>query len=163
VSRRHIGVVPSPSRLRYTGAMPRKKNQPDIPSTIARSDRHAQEIYQETHDSAVKTYGEGEAAHRVAFASLKHSYRKEGDRWVPKKRKGPSDERAAHGVGEMSPAELDRLPTAGGHLQLENVSRAELYRRARELEIRGRSTMDREELAEAVMAAAASKDKRRRD
>jgi len=55
-----------------------------IPQTILRSDQHAQDIWKETHDSAVKEYGEGGRAHRVAYASLKHQYQKKGDKWVKK-------------------------------------------------------------------------------
>ena len=51
-------------------------------------------VDRKTHDGAVETYGEGERAHRVAYASLKHSFEKRGDRWVPKKQKGPSDPRS---------------------------------------------------------------------
>jgi hypothetical protein len=35
--------------------MARKKDTSDMPSTIERSDTHAQKIWQETHDSAVET------------------------------------------------------------------------------------------------------------
>jgi cation transport regulator ChaB len=94
--------------------MPRGRRT-EIPSTIERSDKHAREIWQKTHDSAVETYGEGEAAHRVAFASLKHQYKKEGDRWVKKARKGPSDPQAARGPATR-PRSTDEpaAPTAGG-------------------------------------------------
>ncbi len=46
--------------------MPGRK---EMPSTIARSDSHAQDIWVETHDHAGEEYGEGERAHRTAFAS----------------------------------------------------------------------------------------------
>ena len=70
----------------------RRRGEPDdMPSTVARSDEKARRTWQETHDSAVEQYGEGERAHRTAFASLKHTYEKRGDRWVPKKEKGASD------------------------------------------------------------------------
>ena len=49
----------------------------------------------ETHDSAVESYGEGERAHRTAFAAVKHSFEKVGDHWEPKQEKGPSDAQAA--------------------------------------------------------------------
>lgn len=95
--------------------MPSKKTKSDMPSTIKRSDKHAQDIWQETHDSSVETYGEGEAAHRVAFASLKHSYEKEGDRWVKKDEKGPSDPQAARSsTSRKKSTDPDRAPTAGG-------------------------------------------------
>jgi cation transport regulator ChaB len=53
----------------------------DIPSTIQRSPKKAQETWAATHDSAVEQYGEGERAHRTAFAALKHSFEKVGDHW----------------------------------------------------------------------------------
>ena len=80
--------------------MPRtKKKQTSIPSTILHSDKHAQRLWKKAHDSAVKTYGEGGRAHRVAYAALKHEYKKEGDKWVAKGWKGPSDPQAAQGAG----------------------------------------------------------------
>jgi cation transport regulator ChaB len=92
--------------------MPAKK---EMPETIQRSPKHAQEIWAKTHDSAVETYGEGEAAHRVAFSSLKHSYKKEGDRWVKKAKKGPSDPQAARGPGtRIKSTDEPAAPTARG-------------------------------------------------
>ena len=88
--------------------MPRKNGRTEVPQTIARSDKHAQSIWRKTHDSAVKTYGEGGAAHRVAYAALKHEYEKMGNRWVPKGWKGPSDPQAAQGYRDKPKA------TAGG-------------------------------------------------
>ncbi len=69
----------------------------ELPETLKRSPKKAQETWVKTHDSAVETYGEGERAHRTAFAAVKHSFEKVGDRWEPKRRKGPSDPRAASG------------------------------------------------------------------
>jgi len=93
--------------------MPKEKVK--IPSTILRSDRHAQRTWKKTHDSAVRTYGEGERAHRVAYASLKHSYKKEGDRWVKKAKKGPSDPQAARGpTTRRKSTDKPAAPTAGG-------------------------------------------------
>jgi len=65
--------------------MPAKE---ELPATLQRSPKKAQEIWSETHDSAVETYGEGERAHRTAFASLKHSFEKVGDHWEQKDEKG---------------------------------------------------------------------------
>jgi cation transport regulator ChaB len=59
--------------------MPRE-DKTEIPSTIQRSDKHAQQIWEKAHDSAVETYGEGGRAHRVAYAALKHEYEKKGDK-----------------------------------------------------------------------------------
>ncbi len=86
-----------------------------MPSTVERSDKHAREIWIKSHDSAVRTYGEGAAAHRVAFAALKHVYKKEGDRWVKKARRGPSDPQAARGpTTRRKSTDEPRAPTAGG-------------------------------------------------
>ena len=49
-----------------------KAQREELPSTLERSEPHAQEIWAKTHDSAVESYGEGERAHRTAFAALKH-------------------------------------------------------------------------------------------
>ena len=87
----------------------------ELPSTLRRSDEHAQEIWVAAHDSAVETYGEGEAAHRVAFAAVKHQYEKQGDQWVKKEEKGPSDPQAARGpTTRVKSTDADRAPTAGG-------------------------------------------------
>ena len=58
--------------------MPARK---ELPRTLRRSPPKAQRTWMKTHDAAVKTYGEGERAHRTAFASLKHSFEKVGDHW----------------------------------------------------------------------------------
>lgn len=86
-----------------------------IPRTILRSERHAREIWRAAHDSAVETYGEGGAAHRVAYAALKHQYEKRGDRWVRKAEAGPSDPQAARGpTSAVRSTDEPRAPTAGG-------------------------------------------------
>ncbi len=92
-----------------------KNGKTEIPSTIERSDKHAQDIWKKAHDSAVKTYGEGGSAHRVAYAALKHEYEKKGDKWVKKGKKGPSDPQAARGP-TTRPKSTDkrRAPTARG-------------------------------------------------
>jgi len=88
----------------------------EIPSTIKRSDRHAQRLWKKAHDSAEATYGgRGASARRVAFAALKHEYRKSGDRWVRKAQKGPSDPQAARGpTTRKKSTDPDTAPTAGG-------------------------------------------------
>ena len=72
----------------------------DLPSTLRRSPDKAQETWVKTHDSAAQTYGDGERAHRTAYAALKHSYEKVGDHWEPKEEKGPSDPQAAKSAPE---------------------------------------------------------------
>ncbi len=117
----------------------------DLPSTIARSPEKAQETWIKTHDSAVQTYGEGERAHRTAFAALKHSFEKVGDHWEPKQRKGPSDTQAARGRRSRV------APTAQGVDA--NASKQHLYEVAGRLNIRGRSRMSKAELVDAIMKA----------
>ena len=126
--------------------MPKKsgKSREELPSTLERSDEHAQETWLKTHDSAVESYGEGERAHRTAFASLKHSYEKVGDHWEPKESKGPSDPQAAKG-GRAARAGGD---TAGGVDA--NSSKKHLLDLAKRLEISGRSRMTKDELVEAI-------------
>src|SRR5688500_9649067 len=79
-----------PPRL-YVGGrrtqMPRRK--PTIPGTLKRSEPHAREVWEKTLESAMDTYNEEEAAYRVAYAALKHQYKKDDDHWVPKERWGP--------------------------------------------------------------------------
>ncbi|MBF4463078.1 MULTISPECIES: ChaB family protein [unclassified Rathayibacter] len=119
--------------------MPR---QEEIPSTIERSDEHAQALWSAAHDSAVDSYGEGERAHRTAFAALKHEYEKVGDHWERKAESGPSDERAAghgrDGRGETA----DGVDT--------NASKAHLVDLAKRLGVPGRSRMTKAELVEAL-------------
>lgn len=121
--------------------MPAKK---DLPSTLQRSEEHAQEVYGETLDSAEQTYGDGERAHRTAFAALKHSYEKVGDHWEPKDEKGPSDE----GAEQSGPGDH---PTRGGVDA--NASKQHLLQVARRLEVHGRSTMTKAELVDAIQKA----------
>lgn len=118
----------------------------ELPSTIKRSPEKAQRTFMKTHDSAVKSYGEGERAHRTAMSALKHSFEKQGDRWVPKKKKGPSDPRAARPTQE---AREGRGETFGG-VDAYGNSRRDLLARARELDIPGRSSMSKEDLARAI-------------
>ena len=118
----------------------------ELPSTVARSEPHARATWAKTHDSAVESYGEGERAHRTAFASLKHSYEKVGDHWEPKAEKGPSDAQAARSTREGS-ADAS-TPTAGGVDA--SASKKHLYELAQRLGIEGRSKMDRDELVAAI-------------
>jgi ChaB protein len=83
----------------------------DVPSTVARSDDKAVRTYKKTLESAEESYGDGERAHRTAFAALKHTHEKVGDHWEPKDHKGPSDPQAAKGGDD---ARKGRDETAGG-------------------------------------------------
>ena len=125
--------------------MPKDKDK-DLPGTLQRSPAKARRTYRKAHDSAVETYGEGERAHRTAFSAVKHSFEKVGDHWEPKDHKGPSDPRAAKsgraaraGVGESL-----------GGVDVRGQSQRALYERAKALDIPGRSSMNKIELARAI-------------
>ena len=115
-----------------------------LPSTLRRSPEKAQRTWVEAHDSAVRTYGEGRRAHQTAFSALKHTHEKRGDHWEPKDSKGPSDPRA------KDPRAREGRGRAFGGVDVEGSSKQELYERAKDLGVRGRSNMSKEELAEAV-------------
>lgn len=117
----------------------------EMPGTLQRSPAKARRTWAKAHDSAVESYGEGERAHRTAFAALKHSFEKVGDGWQPKKQKGPSDPQAAKG----GRAARRGGKTFGGVDVLGN-SRKALYERARRLGVKGRSSMSKEELADGI-------------
>jgi len=125
----------------------------ELPSTLRRSPEKAQETWAKTHDAAVGTYGEGERAHRTAFASLKHSFEKVGDHWEPKDRPGPSDDQAAGGAATSR-------PTAEGVDA--NATKKHLLDVARRLDVRGRSRMTKDELVEAIQRANRSESARSR-
>lgn len=116
----------------------------ELPSTIRRSGKKAQRTFAKAHDSAAESYGEGERAHRTAFSALKHRHEKVGDHWEQKDEKGPSDAQAAGGRG------TSRQTAEGVDA---NASKRHLYDIARRLGIKGRSTMDKDELVEAIMKA----------
>ncbi|MBV9822031.1 MAG: ChaB family protein, partial [Actinobacteria bacterium] len=121
----------------------------DLPSTLKRSPKKAQETWSKTHDSAVETYGEGERAHRTAFSSLKHSFEKVGDHWEPKEggKKGPSDTQAARRGARARRGG----PTAEGVDA--NATKAHLMELAKKLDVPGRSRMTKDELVEALKKA----------
>ncbi|HEV7774418.1 MAG TPA: ChaB family protein [Conexibacter sp.] len=118
--------------------------QSELPDTLKRSSAKAQRTFAKAHDAAAQEYGEGERAHRVAFAALKHSFEKVGDRWVAKDRKGPSDPRS------KNPRARENRGKAYGGVDYEGHTKDELYARARKLDVTGRSRMTKGELAEAI-------------
>ena len=121
-----------------------KAKKDELPGTLKRSPEKAQRTFAKAHDSAVETYGEGERAHRVAYSAVKHSFEKIGDHWEPKDHKGPSDPRA------KNPRSRENKGKTFGGVDFEGHTKQELYRRAADLGVRGRSRMSKEELAEAI-------------
>ena len=124
------------------------KNE-DLPGTLQRSPKKAQRTYTKTLDSAYETYdGDEEAAHRTAFAAVKHSFKKVDDHWEAKDTKGPSDPQAAKSGKQ---ARNSKTPTGGG--KEVGTTKAELYEQAKRLDISGRSKMSKDELVKAVSKA----------
>jgi hypothetical protein len=127
--------------------MPGRK---ELPSTLERSPKKAQQTWVKAHDSAVETYGEGQRAHRTAFSAVKHSFEKVGDHWEPKggEKKGPSDRQAARGG---APARRTSAGTRGGVDA--SASKQHLYDVAKRLDVKGRSTMTKQQLVDAIQKA----------
>jgi hypothetical protein len=119
-----------------------------MPRTIQRSPKKAQETYEQVLENAEEQYGDGERAHRTAFAVLKPGYEKAGDHWAPKARRGPSDPRSALPRGSKAKRN-ERGETFGG-VDFYGHTKSELYERARSLGVRGRSTMTKRDLARAI-------------
>lgn len=118
----------------------------ELPSTLQRSPDKAQRTFAKTYDSAVETYdGDEQRAARTAFAAVKHSFEKVGDHWEPKDEPGPSDAQAARDTAQGS---AQGVGTAGGVDA--NASKRHLYELAQRLDVRGRSSMSKAELVEAI-------------
>jgi len=126
-----------------------KPKKEELPDTLKRSPEKAQRTYAKAHDSAAQTYGEGERAHRTAYSALKHTHERKGDRWVPKDDKGPSDPRAKDPKARERSGSREGTPTYGG-VDVEGNTKEDLYERAKDLGVPGRSNMSKEDLAEAV-------------
>jgi cation transport regulator ChaB len=126
----------------------------ELPETLKRSPKKAQDTFVKTHDSAVEQYGEGERAHRTAFSAVKHSFEKVGDHWEPKQEKGPSDAKAAGGPATDA-------ATAGGVDA--NASKEHLLELARRLDVPGRSSMTKPELVDALQKANDRETRRARE
>ena len=64
----------------------------DLPPAVRRLPLHAQETFLGAFNSAWESYAyrgphvQEEIAFRVAWAAVKKRYRKQGERWVPKRR-----------------------------------------------------------------------------
>ena len=105
----------------------------ELPGTLKRSSKEAQETFTKARDSAVRTYGEGDQADRAAYAEFKRKFEKRGDHWIPKRSADSGDlalttkvpsmyemERTSPGPGPTWPADrpsgtADRPP--GPHIR----------------------------------------------
>jgi ChaB len=68
--------------------MPKSRRYPltELPGTLQRSSREAQETFRRALDDAVRTHGTGDQAHRIAYLALKQKFDKRGDHWIAKER-----------------------------------------------------------------------------
>ena len=130
-----------------------KPKKSELPSTVRRSGKKARRTFARAHDAAADQYGEGERAHRTAYAALKHTHERVGDHWEKKKGKGPSDAKAAGG-------RKSRAKTQGGVDA--NASKKHLMEVARRLKVPGRSTMNKSELVAGIRKANAQATRKSR-
>ena len=70
----------------------------ELPGTLKRSSKEAQETFTKAHDSAVQAYGEGDEADRATYAEFKRKFEKRGDHWIPRP-PGSGDLPHAPGLG----------------------------------------------------------------
>jgi len=122
-----------------------KKEKERLPATLKRSPAKAQDTYMHTLESAEETHGDGEAAYRIALASLKHSFEKVGDHWEAKAHKGPSD---AQDAKRGPAARRSNTKTAGGVDAF--APKTHLLDIAKRLDIAGRTRMTKAELVDAI-------------
>jgi cation transport regulator ChaB len=117
----------------------------ELPSTLQKSPTKAQQTFAKAHDAAAEQYGDEQRAYRVAFSAVKHGFEKVGDHWEAKDEMGPSDERAE--IGGLEP----KGESAEGVNA--NATKKHLLDVARRLDVKGRSTMTKDDLVEAIVKA----------
>ena len=117
----------------------------ELPSTLQKSPAKAQRTFAKAHDAAVKQYGEGERAHRVAYDALKHSFEKVGDQGSPMPKMGRSHPRARSGGPNPTGTSAEGVDA--------NASKNHLMDVARRLDISGRSSMTKNQLVNAIKKA----------
>jgi len=61
----------------------------ELPGTLKRSSKDAQETFTKAHDNAVQAYGEGDQADRATYTEFKRKFEKRGDHWIPKQKPVP--------------------------------------------------------------------------
>jgi ChaB len=90
--------------------MPRswRYSMTELPGTLQRSCREAQETFRRALDDAVRAHGAGDQAHRIAYLALKQKFEKRGDHWIAKD--NPAD---CGGAGRGGAGKLISLLPAG--------------------------------------------------
>jgi hypothetical protein len=82
--------------------MPKSSRYPitELPGTLQRSCREAQETFLRALDDAVRTQRAGDQAHRIAYTALKQNFEKRGDHWIAKD--NPADCGGDGKVGQLA-------------------------------------------------------------
>ena len=114
----------------------------DLPSTLKRSARRAQDTYTKALDSATASYGAGDRARRTAITAVKRSFDSIGDKWVPKAGKGPSS-------AQTGRRRSTRPASARGGIDA-NASKEHLMDVAGKMGISGRWRMNKADLVDAI-------------
>jgi cation transport regulator ChaB len=130
--------------------------QSELPSTLQRSPKKAQRTFAKAHDSAMDSYDDEQRANQTAWAAVKHSFEKVGDRWAAKEggKKGPSDKQAEGG------RDTNRGTKGGVDA---NASKDHLLKLAKKLDISGRSSMKKKQLVDAIQKANGKKTRKARE
>jgi cation transport regulator ChaB len=119
----------------------------ELPSTLERSPKKAQDTYEKTLEHAEQEYDGDEArAHRVAWSAVKHSFEKVGDHWEAKDERGPSDPRAAQKGPNASGVSY-------GGVDVEGKTKDELLDEARKLGAHVTTHMRKAEIAAEIQRA----------
>jgi hypothetical protein len=139
----------------------------ELPATLQRSPKKAQETFAKARDAAVKEYGVGRRASQTAFAALKHRFEKVGDHWEPKPSGGSSRTSKGPASGPVRGGRMSAVARGGGSAKAKatargkqphnatdgvdtDASKRHLYEIARRLDISGRSSMSRQQLVNAI-------------
>ena len=67
----------------------------ELPGTVKRSSKQAQQTFTRALTSAVQVHGEGDQAFRAAYVEFKLTFEKRGDRWIPRQAATPAGLRPA--------------------------------------------------------------------
>lgn len=84
--------------------MPKSRRYPitELPGTLQRSCREAQETFLSALDDAIRAHGAGDQAHRIAYMVLKQKFEKRGDHWMAK------DDPADRGGGRQADQQIQQ-------------------------------------------------------
>jgi hypothetical protein len=139
----------------------------ELPSTLRRSPKKAQETFAKARDAAVEGYGVGRRASQTAYAALKHKFEKVGDHWEAKPSGRSARPRKGPASGPVRGGRMSAVAQGGRSAQAKttargkrphdatdgvdiNASKAHLYDVARRLDVAGRSSMSRQQLVHAI-------------